>query len=82
MGLLLLAIVVVVKVLSVVRRVVAFGVRVLVGLLFWGAIGLLVAVVWERGVGRTGVEVSAWMREVGAVWWEEWQKAKREREAL
>jgi len=28
------------------------------------------------------VELSAWMRDVGGVWWEEWQKAKREREGL
>jgi hypothetical protein len=81
-GLLLLAIFIVVKVLGVVRRMVAFGVRILVGLVFWGAVGVTVAVVWERGVGRTGVEVAAWMREVGSVWWEEWQKAKMEREGV
>ncbi|PQE11143.1 hypothetical protein CJF31_00000908 [Rutstroemia sp. NJR-2017a BVV2] len=81
-GMLLLAVVVVVKVLGVVRRMVAFGVRVLFGLVFWGAIGVMVAVVWERGVGRTGVEFAGWLREVGGVWWEEWQKAKREREGV
>ncbi|KAM3071379.1 hypothetical protein ACMFMF_007852 [Clarireedia jacksonii] len=81
-GMLLLAIGVVIKVMDVVRRMVAFGARVLVGLVFWGAVGITLAVVWQRGVGRTGVEVAEWMREVGGIWWEEWQKAKREREGL
>ncbi|CAD6446706.1 7ccd9eea-ef4c-4c3d-ae08-78bfb68de25b-CDS [Sclerotinia trifoliorum] len=51
-------------IMSFIRRVMAWGTRMVFGVLFWGVLGYFVLVVWERGVVRTAGEVWGW-----GWWW-------------
>jgi hypothetical protein len=73
-GVLLLLLLVVMQLLNFVRRLVMFWVRLVARLLFWAAIGLLVAVVCQRGVGRSVEDVLGWARELSEVWWREYRR--------
>ncbi|KAG4032170.1 hypothetical protein MFRU_007g00830 [Monilinia fructicola] len=80
LGVLLLILWGVFCIVGFVRRVVAFGVRLAFGVVFWGAVGLGAWIVWERGVGRSGAELWVWVMGVRERFGEEYERAVRERE--
>ncbi|KAK6593867.1 hypothetical protein H4I96_10780 [Botrytis cinerea] len=49
--------------MGLMRRMVAWGMRMVFGLVFWGVLGGVAVVVLQRGVGRTGWRF--WRGEVG-----------------
>ena len=53
-GVLLLFLLIVMQILNFVRRVMMFWVRILTTLVFYGAVVLLGAAIWQRGVGEDG----------------------------
>ncbi|KAF7951585.1 hypothetical protein EAE96_006889 [Botrytis aclada] len=67
-------------VMSLMRRMVAWGVRMVFGLVFWGVLGGVAVVVWQRGVGRTGGELLLGGRWLLDVFWSEYLEARREQE--
>lgn len=66
--------------MSFTRRMVAFGVSLVFGILFWGAVLVLAVLVWERGVGRSVGEGVGLLRGALDVFLGEYQKAVREKE--
>ncbi|KAI9644735.1 hypothetical protein NHQ30_006761 [Ciborinia camelliae] len=56
------------------RRLVVFGISLAMGLVFWGAVGVLVVLVWEGGVEKMG-EVIARLRWFVEVFWREYKEA-------
>lgn len=44
-----------------------FWVSIVMRLLFWGAFGLLISIVVQRGVGRTVEDLRVWGTEIGNV---------------
>lgn len=73
-GVLLLFLLVAMQVVNTVRRVFAFWMRLVMRLTFWGGLAVLVATVWQRGVGRSVEDVSTWGRELSDVWWREYNR--------
>ncbi|KAH7383602.1 hypothetical protein BKA64DRAFT_712480 [Cadophora sp. MPI-SDFR-AT-0126] len=71
---LLLLLIIAMQILYFVRRVMMFWFRLVVRLVFWGVIGVLVAVVWQRGLERTLGDLVQWGGEVGDVWTREYRK--------
>jgi len=51
-----------------------FWVTIVMRLLFWGAVGLVVSLVVQRGVGRSVEDLRAWAEGVGRVWWREYAR--------
>ncbi|KAH6719316.1 hypothetical protein BKA61DRAFT_274213 [Leptodontidium sp. MPI-SDFR-AT-0119] len=70
----LLLLILTLQILLFVRRVMMFWFRMMVRLLFWGVVVLIVSVVWQRGVGRTGEDLGRWASEVGSVWEREYRR--------
>ncbi|KAF7950935.1 uncharacterized protein EAE97_002487 [Botrytis byssoidea] len=66
--------------MGLMRRMVAWGLRMVFGLVFWGVLGGVAVVVLQRGVGRTGAELVEGGRWVLDVFWSEYMKARREQE--
>ncbi|KAF7912752.1 uncharacterized protein EAF01_001773 [Botrytis porri] len=66
--------------MSLMRRMVAWGMRLVFGLVFWGVLGGVGMVVLQRGVGRTGTELVEGGRWLLDAFWEEYLKARREQE--
>ncbi|KAH6630832.1 hypothetical protein B0J18DRAFT_422305 [Chaetomium sp. MPI-SDFR-AT-0129] len=82
-GTLLLVAIVVIQILSIIRRLILFGTRLVFQLVFWACVGLIVSAVWQRGVGRTardlavvGGKVVGWSVGAAEVWWAEYEKAQ------
>jgi len=71
---LLLLLIIAMQILYFVRRVMMFWFRVVMRLVFWGVVGVLVAVVWQRGVERTVGDLVHWGGEVGEVWAREYRR--------
>ncbi|KAK4035167.1 hypothetical protein C8A01DRAFT_18124 [Parachaetomium inaequale] len=77
--------VLILQILSIIRRIMLFWTRLAFRLLFWAAVGLLVSVVWQRGVERSlteavviGGKVVGWAVGVGEVWWREYERAQQQ----
>ena len=51
-----------------------FWIRLMVRVTFWGGVVMLVAAIWQRGVGRTVEDAVGWGRELSEVWWREYRK--------
>ncbi|KAI0999811.1 hypothetical protein K3495_g8387 [Podosphaera aphanis] len=73
-GLFILILFILLQTINFIRRVLAFWMRLLVKLTFWGAVVALIAVLWQRGVWRTLGELEAWCTEVAAVYWREYKR--------
>jgi hypothetical protein len=73
-GVLLLFLLIAMQVLNFVRRVMVFWIRLMVRVTFWGGVVMLVAAVWQRGVGKTAEDAVGWGRELNEVWWREYRK--------
>ncbi len=74
LGALLLVLIIAMQILAFFRRMMMFWIRLIVKLGSWGAIGILLGVVWQRGLGRTAMDLAAWTEELRAVWWREYRK--------
>ncbi|KAG4436456.1 hypothetical protein IFR05_008070 [Cadophora sp. M221] len=70
----LLLLILALQILLFVRRLMMFWFRMVMRLVFWGVVVLLVSVVWQRGVGRTGEDLGSWVGEVGRVWEREYKR--------
>lgn len=73
-GLFILILYILLQIISLIRRILAFWVRLLVKLTFWGAVVALGAVVWQRGIGKTFRELEVWCFEIAAVYWREYKR--------
>jgi len=73
-GVLLLFLVIALQVLDFARRVMMFWTRLVMRVTFWAGVVLLLAAVWQRGVGRTAEDALGWGRELNEVWWREYRK--------
>jgi len=51
-----------------------FWTRLVMRIAFWGGAILLVAAVWQRGVGRTAEDAVEWGRELSDIWWREYRR--------
>ncbi|KAK0103029.1 hypothetical protein ONS95_000788 [Cadophora gregata] len=71
---LLLLLIIALQILYFVRRVMMFWFRVVMKLVVWGCIGVLVAVVWQRGLERTVGDLVGWAGEVARVWEREYKR--------
>ncbi|KAK4127194.1 hypothetical protein N657DRAFT_669108 [Parathielavia appendiculata] len=79
----LLIAVLILQILSIVKRIMLFWTRLAFRLMFYAVIGVAASIVWQRGVERTirdavvvGSQVGGWMAGVVSVWWEEYQRAQ------
>ncbi|CZT48139.1 uncharacterized protein RSE6_08800 [Rhynchosporium secalis] len=70
----ILLLVLALQILSFIRRVMMFWFRLVMRLVFWAVLGLAVAVVWQRGVGRTMEDLWMWGNEVRRVWEGEYKR--------
>ncbi|KAH6854505.1 hypothetical protein B0I37DRAFT_32648 [Chaetomium sp. MPI-CAGE-AT-0009] len=75
--------IVILQILSLVRRVVLFWTRVAFRLLFWAGVALLFSWAWQRGMERSvrdaavaGGKVAGWLAGAGEAWWREYEKAQ------
>jgi hypothetical protein len=76
--------VLVLQILSLVRRVLLFWTRLAFRLLTWGAAALLLAAVWQRGVEKSVrdavvlvTKVGGWAVGAGTVWWREYERMQQ-----
>ncbi|KAI9051084.1 hypothetical protein LZ554_005190 [Drepanopeziza brunnea f. sp. 'monogermtubi'] len=74
LGVLLLVLLVAMQILAFCRRVMMFWARVVVRLVFWGVVGALVSLVWQRGLERTVGDAVAWGVRLKDVWWREYRR--------
>jgi hypothetical protein len=79
--------VVVLQVLSLVRRIMLFWTRLALRLVFWAVMGLVASAVWQRGVGRTiqdavviGSKLVGFVSGVVNVWIREYERAQAEQQ--
>ena len=73
-GVLLLFLLIAMQILNFIRRVMMFWIRLITRVMFWGVVVLMVAAVWQRGVGRTVDDIAEWGRELNEVWWREYRR--------
>ncbi|KAH8662896.1 hypothetical protein BGZ60DRAFT_76754 [Tricladium varicosporioides] len=73
-GVLILFLLVALQILSWIRRIMMWWFRLVMRLMFWGAVVVLVSVVWQRGVGRTVQDLVGWGEELRGVWWQEYRR--------
>lgn len=73
-GALLLLLVITVQIVNFVHRVIMFWTKLVMRLMFWAAVAVLIATVWQRGLGRTVDDVSQWGDELRTVWWKEYRR--------
>lgn len=62
------------QILNFARRVIAWWMRLVVRLVFYGGLIVLALAIWQRGVGETVEDVSGWGREVAEVWSREYRR--------
>lgn len=81
----LLVIFVSIQIVRLMHRVVRFWTRLLVRLAFWGVVGLVVSMAWDRGLEQSirdlvlvGTGLYRWGKRAGQVFWDEYEKAQRE----
>ena len=74
LGVLLLVLVIAMQIINFIRRIMMYWMRLVFRLVFWVGFGLLVAVVWQRGVGRSLGDVVGWGEELRTVWWREYRR--------
>lgn len=43
-------------------------------LIFWGAVGLVISLVYQRGLERTVGDLMGWGQVIGEVWWREYER--------
>jgi hypothetical protein len=68
------------RVMGFMQRMVAFGARMIFGLVFYGAIVVVGMMVYQRGVERTASDVLGWAQEIQRVWVREygrWEDVQR-----
>ncbi|KAK3298985.1 uncharacterized protein B0H64DRAFT_386780 [Chaetomium fimeti] len=75
--------IVILQILSLVRRVVLFWTRVAFRLVFWAGVALVVSWAWQRGMERSlrdaavvGGKAAGWLAGAGQAWWQEYEKAQ------
>ena len=51
-----------------------FWIRLMTTVVFYGGLTLLVAAIWQRGVGRTADDLMGWGNELSDVWWKEYRR--------
>lgn len=73
-GVLLLFLLIAMQILNFVRRVMMFWVRLITRVVFYSAIVMVGAAVWQRGLGRTVDDLMAWGQELNEVWWREYRR--------
>ncbi|KAL2114431.1 hypothetical protein VUR80DRAFT_7119 [Thermomyces stellatus] len=81
--LLVVALVASISVLRLVNRVVSFVTRLVFRLVFWAAVAGLVAVMYEKGLEGSlaaGRELCAYVFDIVAFFWKEWERFERERD--
>ncbi|KAL3428046.1 hypothetical protein PVAG01_01555 [Phlyctema vagabunda] len=73
-GLILFLLLVAMQLINLARRILMWWTRLVMGILFWGVIGLLVLLVAQRGVGRTAADLYDWGENLCQVWWREYRR--------
>ncbi|TVY85365.1 hypothetical protein LSUE1_G000293 [Lachnellula suecica] len=73
-GILLLFLLISVQILAFVKRMLMWWFRMVVRVVFYGLLAVLVAVVWQRGLGRTVEDLVQWGGHLGEVWWREYRR--------
>lgn len=68
LGVLLVALYISMRVMGFMQRMVAFGARLIFGLVFYGAIVVFGMMVYQRGVERTASDIVGWAQEIQRVW--------------
>jgi hypothetical protein len=72
LGVLLLTLYISLRIMGFLQRMVAFGARLVFGLVFYGAIVVVAMLVYQRGVDRTASDVAGWAQEIQRVWMREY----------
>ena len=63
-----------VQVLNAFRRMVVWWTKVIMKLLFWGAVGLVGSLIYQRGLEQCVQDAMHWGAELSEVWWREYRK--------
>ncbi|KAG9238720.1 hypothetical protein BJ875DRAFT_437174 [Amylocarpus encephaloides] len=71
---LLVLLLVAIRILNFLRRVMMFWIRLTMRIAFWGAFGVLLGVVYQRGLGRTAEDLMVWGEELRVLWWKEYRR--------
>ncbi|TQS36539.1 hypothetical protein Golomagni_03006 [Golovinomyces magnicellulatus] len=62
------------KVVSFLRSLIAFWLRLMIRTIFWSTVVTFVAIVWQRGFERSLRELGAWVREIINVYSREYER--------
>jgi Nuclear pore assembly and biogenesis len=62
------------KIMDVARRMLMWWTRLVMKLMFWGIIGLVGIMVWQRGFERSVGDLMAWGQELSEVWSREYRR--------
>jgi hypothetical protein len=73
-GVLLLFLLIAVQILSFAKRILIWWFRLAVWIVFYGLFAVLLAVVWQRGVGRTVEDLVGFGAHLNEYWWREYEK--------
>jgi len=73
-GIFLMLILVVLQILVYVQNVMMFWYRLITRIVIFATLVVVVAVVWQRGIGRTFSDIQSIARELSVVWWREYEK--------
>lgn len=73
-GVFLLLLLIALQILAMMKRMVMWWFSLIFRLLFWGMVGVVVSLVWQRGVENTFSDLYGWGETLGRVWWREYER--------
>jgi hypothetical protein len=73
-GMLLFFLLIAVQILSFAKRILMWWFRLVIWIVFYGLFAVLIAVVWQRGVGKTVVDLVGFGKHLNEYWWREYEK--------